>query len=125
MKFKWLLLVLVAAGVFLLVTPTDNAGSASSQYSYSLASYATNRSSTSQSLATDFVQFHNSAVALFSTIGSMTQELMQVIPVQCLGGLTCLIVPLALVGLWSLHNAGSILGLFQTRQNARSFFRDD
>lgn len=43
---------------------------------------------------------------------------------NCLGFLTCLFLPLAWLGAWTLSNLPRILGLMTLRDNLRSFFRD-
>jgi len=43
---------------------------------------------------------------------------------HCLGFLTCLVLPLAWLGAWTLTNLPRILGLMTMRDNLRSFFRD-
>lgn len=43
---------------------------------------------------------------------------------SCLGFLTCLVLPLAWLGAWTLSNLPRILGLMTMRDNLRSFFRD-
>lgn len=56
-------------------------------------------------------------------VGSIVTQLGQTAP-NILGLLTCLVLPLAWLGTWTLTNLPRILGLMTLRDNVRSFFRN-
>ncbi len=56
-------------------------------------------------------------------VGNIVTQLGQAAP-NILGLLTCLVLPLAWLGAWTLTNLPRILGLMTLRDNLRSFFRD-
>jgi hypothetical protein len=56
-------------------------------------------------------------------VGESITQFGQTAP-NCLGFLTCLVLPLAWLGAWTLSNLPRILGLMTFRNNLRSFFRD-
>lgn len=56
-------------------------------------------------------------------VGKIVAQIGQAAP-NILGFLTCLVLPLAWLGTWTLTNLPRILGLMTLRDNVRSFFRD-
>ncbi len=56
-------------------------------------------------------------------VGKIVTQVGEVAP-NILGFLTCLILPLAWLGTWTLTNLPRILGLMALRDNVRSFFHD-
>jgi hypothetical protein len=56
-------------------------------------------------------------------VGKIVTQIGQAAP-NILGCLTCLVLPLAWLGAWTLTNLPRILGLMTLRDNVRSFFRD-
>lgn len=56
-------------------------------------------------------------------VGKIVTQIGQAAP-NILGFLTCLVLPLAWLGAWTLTNLPRILGLMTLRDNVRSFFRD-
>ena len=56
-------------------------------------------------------------------VGKIVTQVGQVAP-NILGFLTCLTLPLALLGTWTLINVPGILGWMTMRDNVRSFFHD-
>lgn len=56
-------------------------------------------------------------------IGNIVTQIGQAAP-NLLGCLTCLVLPLAWLGAWTLTNLPRILGLMTLRDNVRSLFKD-
>jgi hypothetical protein len=56
-------------------------------------------------------------------VGKIVTQAGETVP-NVVGFLTCLVLPLAWLGTWTLTNLPRILGLMALRDNVRSFFHD-
>jgi hypothetical protein len=63
------------------------------------------------------------AWSFLGAVGDTVTQVGETAP-QVLGVLTCLLLPLAWLGAWTMSNLGRILGLMALRDNVRSFFHE-
>jgi len=113
----WLRILFAGVVVMLLVLllPIWSDGSASA----STISVATGGSSFSSRDA-----LRTAVEAGRAGVGEITLTVAERLPTACLGSLTCLALPLALVGIWTLRNLNRILGILQFRESTRSLLGD-
>ncbi|MBM3272526.1 hypothetical protein FJY94_04590 [Candidatus Kaiserbacteria bacterium] len=107
--------------LLVLLLPIWSDGSASA----STISVATGGSSfSSRDALRTAVEAGRAGVAFLEAVGEITLTVAERLPTACLGSLTCLALPLALVGIWTLRNLNRILGILQFRESTRSLLGD-
>ncbi len=61
-------------------------------------------------------------IDFLDAVGNITRNMANQLSNACLGSLTCLVLPLSILGLWTLRNFGRILRVLQFQDSSKAFW---